>query len=202
MRGNSINTGTTSACTAIEILLASHVSGELDLAEKSLVEDHLACCQLCQAELAREIYLRQTLETLPLVKCPPRVTRSLLQEIDHPEANPMNSGAKNSLSRQWTSYLGWAAAAAAVVLLVINPLGSKPEDPANAAKTEVAAAESYSPEEIAAAKEDLKRGLLLTAAIINRTERSTVKEVFGEALPNSISRTLKTIMTTPEGEQG
>lgn len=196
----SINTDTNQKrhdrCSGIELLLTEYSAGELDHNQVVVVESHLENCAECRAELAREIYLRGSLADLPVVPCPDRVTESLLDVIDGKVDQPVVASAKPSLSRHWTSFVGWAAAAAAVILILTNPLDTVQTT------TDPAAQPQWSEAEIRAARQDLKRSLLLTARYLDHTERSTVKEVFGQTLPESISRSLKTLLITPEGGQG
>lgn len=173
-------------CTAVEIQLAEYCAAELDPTEVELVEKHLATCASCRAELARERYLRGQLADLPLVSCPSQVSRRILAEIsDDRQAHPSLPAAAG---RRAGLVGGLAAAAAAFLLLFGTP--DRPAEP------------EFTQAEITAARQDLKRTLILTARIIDRTERSTVKEVFGHTLPESLNQSLKTLMTTSEGGQG
>jgi anti-sigma factor RsiW len=184
-------------CAAVEILLAEYRGGELDRAEAQLVEDHLGQCRACRAELARELHLSDSLGSLPLVKCPQRVTDAILAVVDETESIPAARPVDPPLSRRWTTFVGLAAAAAALVLMLAGPLDNGQPDQKSRAGESV-----YTQAEVDAARADLKRSLQLTARIINQTERSTVKEVFGHTLPESLTRSIKTLMTTPEGGQG
>ena len=184
-------------CAGTEILLTEYCAGELDLAEAALVESHLQQCSACRAERDRELYLREILATLPVVSCPTRVTDAILAKIDQEPSIGEGGRSGAPLSRRWPSFVGWAAAAAALVLLL-----SSPRDPGRSASEIQTVQPQYSAAEVQAARQDLKRGLLLAARIIDHTERSTVKEVFGHTLPESLTRSIKTLMTTPEGGQG
>lgn len=182
-------------CSEYQIMMASYVGDELDEKATAQLEEHLNHCSECRAELARENQLRQTLAQMPLEVCPQRVTRKILEQIEGPESPQEKPRPIPNLHRQWTSYTGWVAAAAAVFLLVVNPWAENAPSPESARP-------QYTAQEIQAARQDLKYSLRLTAAIIKDTERSTVKEVFGNKLSQSLSRSIKTLMTTPEGGQG
>lgn len=171
--------------------LAPYCAGELEAGKTEQVDIHLECCPACRAELAREQDLRNTLSHLPLVECPARVTAAILEETQFDGAPPAPA-VRVSLARQWTSYLGWAAAAAAAFLIVWST--DRP--------VEKSGQGNFTAQEITTARQEARASLLLTATILNRTERSTVKEVFGQTLPASLSRSIKTIMTSPEGGQG
>ena len=132
---------------------------------------------------------------LPLASCPEQVTEKIMAAIGNKSTAAVSPAGK---SRRLNPILGWAAAAAAAVLIVTSPLVS---DRSGNTPDQVAVPE-FTPEEIQAARLDAERGLLLAARILSRTERSTVKEVFGQTLPESLSRSIKSIINTPEGEQG
>jgi anti-sigma factor RsiW len=180
------------SCTATEMLLAEYCAGDLEFAQNKLVEDHLDACPACRAELSRERFLRGHLEELPLASCPDRVTRAIMAEVDG-NGSGTREPALPEPSRRWAGWIGGLAAAAAALLLLVGTPGQDPVP---------GMAPRYTPEEIAAARQDLQRSLLLTARILDRTERSTVKEVFGRTLPESLNQSLKSIITPAEGEQG
>lgn len=184
-------------CAAAALLLTGYVAGELDGDQAASLREHLARCPRCREELAREQVLRRAVAGLPLVKCPPRLARRL-RDLPFEVPRP----ARPTPRFRWPALVGSAAAAAALALLLRGPgpapTPARTESPVTATVTEPAWTEA----EIAGARDDLKRGLLLTARILNHTERSTVKEVFGNTLPRTLNRSLKTLMTTPEGGQG
>ncbi len=182
------------ACESLAVELASYSAGELDQAEVTRVQDHLEICPECRAELQRERHLRAALSGLPLVTCPPRVTDNILQEIgaaetqDVPRSRPFN--------QKWWAISGWATAAAVAALLMFGGWPQKEVSQVSPQGSE------YSAEDIALARQQAAASLRLAAVILNHTERSTVQEVFGQALPTSLTRTLKIIVTPPEGGQG
>lgn len=182
------------SCAAVEILLTEYEARELDPAEVAVVETHLETCAECRAELAREKFLRGTLADLPVVPCPQKVTAKIMAATQ----DQAESAEPQPESRRLGRVLSWAAAAAAVVLIMTSPMvgDRSSHDPGQLAVHE------FTPEEIQAARQDAQRGLLLTARILNRTERATVKEVFGHTLPESLSRPIKSLINTPEGGQG
>ncbi len=199
---SSLSSG--SSCLDFELHLAEYAEGSLSAHQHDLVADHLDHCPMCRAELGRELHLRGELGSLPVEECPARVTRNLLTLVEAeegPASAPIRP--RTATWRRINPFLGWAAAAAAAAVLIWAPLqgGSEAERQAEARLATTAPAE-YSPQEIKAARADLARSLLLTMQVLDRSERSTVKEVFGRTLPRSLSRSLKTVITPPEGGQG
>jgi anti-sigma factor RsiW len=194
MKRNKHQSPDLTACEVIAAELASYCAGELDRTEAASIEDHLVICPECRAELQRERHLRVALSGLPLVACPQRVTDNIMREIDATEIldepTPRRSG------KNWVAISGWATAAAVAVLLVFSgwPQGNAPQVPPQDSE--------YSAEDIALARQQAAASLRLAAAILNQTERSTVQEVFGQALPTSLTRSIKVLVTPPEGGQG
>lgn len=188
-------------CTAMEILLTEYCAGELDPAEATLLEEHLSACAACRAELAREKYLRGQLDGLPLASCPSRVTDRILAGIEPPAPPARQPPSVLTLpAGRWTAAVGAVAAAAAVVLLLFGT----PSDPGREGVLTGgdSAPTAYSEAQIDAARRQAEKSLLLTARILSQAERSTVKEVFGRTLPESLQQSIKLLMTTPEGGQG
>jgi anti-sigma factor RsiW len=175
------------SCEGFEVQLAPYCASELDPQEIEELEIHLASCSECAAELQRERHLRATMGEMPVVPCPDRVTEATLAEIEG-ERTP-----QPELGRRWTTWTGLVAAVLALALLASSPWQ-------NAGGPDQA--ETYTAQEIAQARADARASLILTAAILNMTEKSTVKEVFGLTLPKTLNRSIKTLMTTPEGGQG
>ena len=68
--------------------------------------------------------------------------------------------------------------------------------------TSLAAAAPSAPDELAAAQDQLHYSLSLTARIIQRGQRETVQDVFGERLPRVISDSLRKTIHTNQGDQG
>jgi anti-sigma factor RsiW len=178
------------SCEWFKAQLAPYCASELEPAEGEALEIHLSACAECSAEWQRERHLRSSLGDLSLVTCPDRVTRAILAEIEDVQAP---STRYPNLSRQWTTWSGLVAAAVAVFLLTVNPW-SGPVDPKPGPE--------FSPQEIATARKEARASLALAATILSRTEKSTFQEVFGQTLPESLTRSIKTLMTPPEGGQG
>nr|MEE4269110.1 zf-HC2 domain-containing protein [Candidatus Krumholzibacteria bacterium] len=182
------------ACEAVVAELAPYCAGELDRTETAGVEDHLDICPECRAELQRERHLRAALSGLPLVACPQRVTDNILREIEATEIPDGHTARR--FGKNWVAISGWATAAAVAALLVFSgwPQGQDPRTPPQGSE--------YSAEDIALARRQAAASLRLAAVILNQTERSTVQEVFGQALPTSLTRSIKVLVTPPEGGQG
>ena len=190
-----------SPCLEIELILADYADGCLNAAEHEGVTRHLDRCPACRAELGRELHLRGELGSLPVEKCPEQVTDRILAALDA-ESRQQPTQAEPGPAPRWNGRLRtWGAAAVAVaatvVFLVTGPLSRAP------GPQELDTEHSpYSEAEIKLAKAELTQGLLLTLQHLDRSERAAVKEVFGRALPASFKRSLKTVITPPEGGQG
>jgi len=183
------------SCAGIVDRLAGYVAEDLEAHEVAEVERHLAVCEDCRGELAAEKTLRESLGTLPVVRCPDRVSETILAGVDA-------SGDGNATARRRVVPFGWrratvglAAAAAVLALFLVGPLGDRTDH------TELAA-NTWTEQELASARSDILATLALTAEIINRTERKTVDEVFGRHLPGAVSSSIKTLTAYLEGGQG
>jgi len=178
-------------CAWVTDRLADHAAGDLEPREVAEVERHLAGCETCRGASAAERTLRETLGGMPLVRCPDRVSEAILAEVDATATARRRILPFGRRRAAW----GLTAAAAVLVLLLAAPWQDRPVegDPAAGAWTE---------NEIAAARGDILSTLVLTAEIINRTERKTVDEVFGRQLPGAVNRSIKTLTTYLEGGQG
>ena len=177
-----------SHCREIELQLAEYAADELAPSAANLVADHLVCCRPCRAELARERALLGTLADLPLVACPDRVTTAILAAIEtEPTRAPWYR-----LTWNRPAMTGLAAALALVILV---PLGWH-QYTRNPREDQV-----YSREEIQAARRDATAALLLATRVIDRGERQTARRL-GNSLPETLTKTLKTITARGEGGQG
>ena len=199
MHGNDKITRTDPrACTDVQLLLAEFCSGELERQEAAGVASHLRECPACREELAREKRLREALGSLPVQPCPGELTAAL-REI--PPATGRGSGrlpATGRVSFRRAAWAGLAAAAAALALLLF----SRPVPDQTGTGEQQAPAPAYTEAEIADARREFAYGLLLATSRIDRAERSTVKEIFGRALPGSFTRSLRTLAIINEGGRG
>jgi anti-sigma-K factor RskA len=98
--------------------LPLYVLGVLERAEVAAVEAHLAVCPRCVAETRR---LRATADSLALatepVRPPPTARAAVLRRVGRGEAATPGEPAVAPVPRPRVSWLGWAAAAAAVALV-------------------------------------------------------------------------------------
>ncbi|MEN8007528.1 MAG: zf-HC2 domain-containing protein [Candidatus Krumholzibacteriota bacterium] len=173
-------------CPEIELELAAFCSGELDPAERKLVQDHLNRCADCRAELAREMNLRATLGSLPRATAPAGLAERILED-PAPAAEHRSS---RRTGRRRLAAMGLAAAGlAAVLLLPVLHTGPAPE-------------QTWTDQEIAAARQEVLYTLALTAKVIDRTQRDTVIEIFADKLPHAIDESFKAIKPTTSGGNG
>lgn len=106
------------ACAATCALLVPYVDGELEPEEALAVESHLAACATCSLELRAHASLRDALRTSG---------GALPDRLDAGLANRVRVLARRG-ARRWR--LGWAAAAAAaVIIFALLPQGSDPLAP-------------------------------------------------------------------------
>jgi len=106
-----------------EELLAEYVNGSLSASDIASVEEHLAACTACSADVSRARAARSALGFLPEVPAPDGVASRALDAAARPEGRP-----------GWYRWLGAGAAAAvvALVLLSLPHLGSAPATPEKA----------------------------------------------------------------------
>jgi len=112
-----------------EELLAEYVNGSLSASDIASVEEHLAACTACSADVSRARAARSALGFLPEVPAPDGVASRALDAAARPEGRP-----------GWYRWLGAGAAAAvvALVLLSLPHLGSAPATPEKAGAALVA----------------------------------------------------------------
>ncbi len=174
-------------CPDIELELADFAAGDLEPAVADGVARHLAGCPECRAELERELRLRETLGALPPVAAPVGLA-----------AAPVLAAAPRRRPRpDLTAAAGLVAAAVLAGLLAALPASTPPRAVSGAA----AGGEVYTAGQVATARRDAARGLVLAARILERTELNAVSDVFGQMLPRAVTESLRG-PSTPEGGQG
>lgn len=111
------------SCKEVEPLLDAYLDGELDGAQRPLIERHLATCQPCQAKLEEIRKLVSLLGSLPHLRPPRDIVGSMPDVIE--------SKSKDNLIRLrrfvWPS-IGVAAAAIVVALAARNIIGSSSQE--------------------------------------------------------------------------
>jgi anti-sigma factor RsiW len=75
-------------CLDVQIALQAYVDGELGAERAALVEQHLAGCRECRAELARLQAIIAALETWPLVAEPIQLTDRIMRQVKPRPAPP------------------------------------------------------------------------------------------------------------------
>lgn len=163
-------------CREMEERIALQVSGDLDLREERLVEDHLAACESC-ARLAAG--LRSDLEELSALRAEPAdegalavVRLSVLAELESRRARTLSPLAWMLAS----SNLRWAAAAAVVLLAAIAGLRHAVDPGAPPRKVELAGESAVPPDAVLpapqAAQQDQGPALTKAAPIRAAAARS------------------------------
>ena len=171
-------------CTYFELQLVDFVAGTMPTVERSRLEDHLATCESCRAELAREHELREVLGSLPLVSHP--------GTVGHGIPDPT----KRSYTARWPVGIGLVAAT--LIAVVLGPSffpgpASSPDiapltgltDRGTKATTEFTAAE------ISQARSDVLSTLALAADIFDRSRDQAVVDIFGRQLPQAVAGSLR-----------
>lgn len=155
-------------CNFFAGLLAEYASGSLPPEARRTVEVHLAGCAACRAELAREEELRAVLGSLPLVSCPPAVSRL--------KSRPT----RWSRFSRW--YLGGGLAAAVLMAGLFVPgirhSSSPPQSPA------------YTAAEVDQARHDVLATIALTAEVLESSRLQTVHNIFSRRLPQAVAGSL------------
>jgi anti-sigma factor RsiW len=150
--------------------LTEYAAGELGALERAIVSDHLDECAHCRAELARELRLRELMAGLPAISCPDDVVDAISAAVDGEPAPRRHP----SRFRTWTSTVAAATMVAAAVLLALVI----PRDaPITTITPTDHASTSWTQEELDQAREDAQWALVLTASIIERTEKQTIIDV-------------------------
>ena len=120
----------------LQDLLAGYADNELDDEQIAIVEAHLAGCEACRNDIARQQLLSKRLGSIPA----PRMSTALNQRLDQALADDATPTRRTTWSRQWQlpiniaswiqrlgrpAYLGasgWAVALVLVVVILAPPL--------------------------------------------------------------------------------
>ena len=165
-----------SLCDETRLQLTEYAAGDLPAAEAAAVAKHLDGCPACRRELGTEQALRATLGSLPVASCPPGIG----------DFRPTAAPVRRRSPLPWG--VGFAAAAGRAAVLLGGFLDREP-------------AAEFSAAEIAAARHDVIYTLGLAADVIERSQRETVVDVFGDKLPRAVTGSLK--MKSPQqGDEG
>jgi len=168
-------------CDHIGAMLTDHVSDDLAPDQRAVVDDHVATCAHCRAELALARDLATGLAALPTAACPDHVSRNIMALVD--------ADAATAHRPHRATWWGAAVLAAAVLLAVVLPRHA-PQPTADVASTPDAAVDQ--------ARQDLIWTLAYTAAVIERSELQTIANVWREVR----SRTPDSHAATINGGQG
>jgi len=189
-------------CSHIVMMLTGFAAGELVDEDAEQVREHVLICPDCREELAVEQQLRATLGGLPVVPCPVRVTRRIQDEIEM--GTPLR---RRSERNPWVWLPAAVGLAAAAVLLVIllPSTDHSPESVAHSGANDslvTVADATWTRSEIDTARKQALLSLALAARVIDRTEKSTVNDVFRNRLPATVTESLRRLAATSEGGQG
>jgi predicted anti-sigma-YlaC factor YlaD len=190
-------------CELAARLLAGHAAGELEPMEKAIVEDHLAECAACRAELERERHLRELMHGLPGHACPDELTAAITAAVDAEAAvTRRRPPAPPSRRHAWTGRVAAAAVlAAAVLLVVLLPRPEAPTDMATAPATQTPTG-SWTQDELDRAREDVQWALAFTATVIERAEKQTMIDVMRRLQEETFSGLRDRTPPTSNGGRG
>jgi anti-sigma factor RsiW len=176
-----------SRCELITSMLAGWAAKELEPMERRIVADHLAECESCRAELAREMRLRKAVADMPLITCPDEVADAVSLAVADDEAAARRAERRSTARPRpvgpggWRTWTATAAVAAAVLLVVLMPR-SAGDGPAGGPGAANAAA-------LAQARADVTWTLAFTARVIDRSEKRIMVDVLrrlrDEAFPEA-----------------
>lgn len=157
------------ACAECEPLIEAYLDGELAAAETAGLESHLAHCAACTGELALARRVRDELRELPLVACPPAVSRAALHyAAAHP---PLGE----RLRRFWSRRRVWQPAFVMVLVAALGVAYYRLAGPAVAPPP--APPPAYSSAEIARAEVELKLAFAYLGEIGDKARDSFGTEV-------------------------
>ena len=116
-------------CEQVRNLLDEYLDGELAAAQRASVDEHLAGCAPCRAEL--EI-LRNTatlVGSLPRVKAPKELTEDIKARLVSRPAAVRSR--RRPVVLRWVGIGGWVAAAATLIVVIkLAPWEGPPAEPA------------------------------------------------------------------------
>lgn len=171
-------------CFGAESLLEAYLDGELSPSQQGNLERHLHSCESCTADLTLARRIQSELRDLPIMSCPPAVSRAVL---DHAEAHP---SLRVLLQRFWNARQYWQPAFA---LLVVTALGlgywRAADVPTPVPPAPAGAQHEYTAEEIAQAEAELKLALAYLGDIGERA-RVQIGTQVGERVIQPLTRSI------------
>src|SRR6185312_1424424 len=99
------------------------LDGELDAANALAIEAHLASCPGCAAELQRLTALRRLVKAPGVAHAAPAALRGRIQDMLGAHAEPARTASKLTRMAPWGLSGAFAAVAAGLALVMINPAG-------------------------------------------------------------------------------
>ena len=187
-------------CHDIELLLAEYAAGDLPAETYRQVGDHLAGCAQCRDELELETRLRGRLASLPS----PGLSAGAIRRLQRiPQAAGRRQAGDPYHRRPWLPVAGLLAAAAVLLVILLPTTAHRPVADRLAAETVSPTPSSeLSPDQIAMVRREALWSVAKTVQIIDRSERSTLSEVFGRRLPQTITGSLRQALPNTQGGQG
>ncbi len=164
-------------------LLPEYTQQDLNPLERKCVENHLALCPSCREEYATEQLIIESLGDLPLLKCPDLVTKNILVQI---ETQAETQDRENVRPWFWDASSLVAAGLALVFFahLFFPAISS----------------DSYSRQEIQSATVEAQWALAKVAAVIDRQQKSSFEQVFGQEIPTAVGGSLRLLTKNLQGD--
>jgi len=164
-------------CAFFELQLTEYTSGTLSAGDCARLARHLAVCDSCRAEAAREEELRKVLGNLPTIACPAM------------PADQFTDQASGRRVARWPWAIGMAAAVLLAIVLVpgILPGSSLLMDQAAHGPE---APHKFTVAEVAQARRDLLTTLALAVDVLDHSRDRTMVQVFARQLPRAVAGSL------------
>jgi len=175
-------------CGQMRNRLDGWLDGTLGKPEADRVREHLASCKACRKRLEGERRLIRELSDLPQLRCPGRVTDSILERV--------GAGKKKSASPAWREWIPgrrfWKPALAFGLITVLALVWkfNVPKTP----KKQI----PYSPEEIGQAVDAVKWSMAFSAQTIRKSGAQAIG-VLSDRLPKTIRRSVRMALPADGG---
>lgn len=180
-------------CDDMQSLFNRFLDGSLTRREKSCLKNHLKMCPSCRFDLQREQEIIDSLKTLPVLKCPDKVSRRIKDLIFGEESRIslqerlfMFAG-----NHHWKTLSFGFVVISIIAIVVLNPFVNK----------ETAVPIQYSQEEALKARDQAKWTLAYISDTMRETKKDVLEDVILKELPKSVRKTLRNSVPLFRGGQ-
>jgi hypothetical protein len=158
--------------------------GKISRSRKRLLRRHLSQCGGCLREFEAEKNIIASFRHLPSPSCPESVEDTILARLGLGKVRVRRTSFRKFVPRlpawEWVS-----AGAAVLAVLILMTLST------NRNRTIPSHSPAYSEEQIRTASKQAKWSLMAAVGMIQRTEKSIIRNVLLEELPKSLRNTLE-----------